>query len=159
MVDLVALLDSFRSFTSKPISVFSQGYSDRLANAQNFKIRKIQRSKNSDYSDITIFVKPLEYKKPRVKISCVVLKQIFKYLFSIHGLKVTLDCAKSPNGEDLYQVFVSNIRKNTYEEIYIPQDIYMERTSPSISRNIYNRLTESIVSDRARTQLEALFGI
>jgi hypothetical protein len=82
-----------------------------------------------------------------------------KYLFSIHGLKVTLDCAKSPNGKDLYQVFVSNIRKNTYEEIYIPQDIYMKRTSPSISRAKYNRLTENIVSHRARTQLEALFSI
>lgn len=92
-------------------------------------------------------MKPLEYKQPRVKISCVVLKQIFKYLFSIHGLKVTLKCAKS---KDLYQVFVSNFRKNTYAEIYIPEDIYMERDHPSISQTKYNRLSESILSEKAR---------
>ena len=153
------MCESFRSFTyPRTISVFSEGFSDRLSNAQDFKIRKIKRSKDTEYSDITIFVKPLKYKQPRVKISCVVLKQIFKYLFSIHGLKVTLKCAKSKE-KDLYQVYVSNFRKNTYAEIYIPEDIYMETDHPSISETKYNVLSERIISEQAREDLEEFFDI
>lgn len=156
-IDLDILYDSFRNFTyPKTISVFEKGFSDRLAYAQNFEIIKIFLSHDPDESDITIVVNPLKYKQPRVKISVDVLKQVFKYLFSIHGLKVTI---KSKKEGDLYKVYVSNIRKNTYTEIYIPGDDVFGQRGPYITQHKYNRLSEDIISEVAKRDLEELFGI
>jgi hypothetical protein len=128
---------------------------NRLGGAQKFKITSIKRT--GDLSDtIKITTKPLKYTVPRIELNCNTVKDLYKSLLSVHGLKGSIKVTKKG---DNFITKVTNLKKNTYEEIYIPFDDFTGRNLRSFTKGKYDRLSEGILAPDIRQDLEEIFNL
>jgi len=128
---------------------------DRLGGAQKFKITSIKRRR--DLSDsIKITTKPLKYTVPRIELNCNTVKDLYKSLLSVHGLKGSIKVTKIG---DNFITKVTNFKKNTYDDIYIPFDHFAGRNIPSFTEGKCDRLSQGILSPDIRRDLTEIFSL